>query len=176
MELKVLIVTLYYLSPIIIIIGYASSGSHVHAQAVLPAPVTSKNSHLIKSNSETDTCHLGRALKEQLQFGECEKEDKKMWSMFRDSLVVNSSLGEIHFQFIFYCSPFTYYFYCQAGSWEQSSSKLTIFFHLSMQSCLISVLATVQQHSLYIYNALKRHFDIILHACSSSLDVCAGEA
>jgi hypothetical protein len=61
--------------------GYASSGSHAHTQAVLPAavpPATSKKSHLIKSNSETDACHLERALKEQLQFGEREKEDKKM--------------------------------------------------------------------------------------------------
>ena len=79
MELKVLKITLYYL---IIhnyaIIGYASSGSHVHTQAVVPAPASSKNSHLMKSNSETDACHLGRRLKEQLQFGEHETEDKKM--------------------------------------------------------------------------------------------------
>ena len=74
-----LIVTLYYLiTHNYTIIGYASSGSHIHTQAVLPAPATSKNSHLMKSNSETDARHLGRVLKEQLQFGEHETEDKKM--------------------------------------------------------------------------------------------------
>lgn len=61
--------------------GYASGGSHAHMQAVLPASASAANaktSHLIKSNSETDAGHLERALKEQLQFGECKSEDKKV--------------------------------------------------------------------------------------------------
>lgn len=62
--------------------GYASSGSYAHTQAVIPSavaiPASKSGTHLVRSNSETDARQLEKALKEQLQFGESENEDKKI--------------------------------------------------------------------------------------------------